>query len=438
MENLLLRREPFGGILAEQEGSKVRFLNHTGFEITYGIAKEWSDNDIIHHIKSKYDVSNSSLVENDIKKFRQMISKVKDWDTAESLWKDSLENKEITSIPTLSAPLDLSWEVTKRCNLNCHHCYNDSHAIGYEPSLEQIHSVVNELSSTKLRNIVVTGGEPLMREDLQTIIGWLRPLTFNLTLATNGTIINEQNISWLGEMIDLVNLSLDAGNKFAYEKFRGRKGTFDKCLRGLELLVQKKVPVVIQTTISRFNIDSLEELADLAIEKGATAWIVRLPVYSGRANQYKEDFLSRDELVKRASYLSEIRSRYQRKFAELQIGVNFIWSYEKPFNYVQQQDRAISCAAGTVSTLLTAEGTLVPCSLFSSTDFRSNVVWDNNFLKEWEIAQCMQTMRSLRLNQVDKCYHCEDYKVKCSSGCRAKAYLSGDLYSKDPDCGYLS
>ena len=320
MENLLLRREPFGGILAEREGTKVRFLNHTGFEITYGIANGWSDDGIIEHIKSKFDVSNISFIREDIKNFRQMISNIKDWDSAESLWKDSLENKESYSIPSLSAPLDLSWEVTKRCNLNCHHCYNESSTKNYEPSLEQIRSVVDELSTTKLRNIVVSGGEPLMRKDLQTIIGWLRPLTFNLTLATNGTLINEQNITWLGEMIDLANLSLDAGNKFAYEKFRGRKETFDKCLRGLELLVQKKVPVVIQTTISRFNIDALEELADLAINKGATAWIVRLPVYSGRANQYKGDFLTRDEIVKKAPYLSKIRLRYQTKFAELQMG----------------------------------------------------------------------------------------------------------------------
>lgn len=436
MENLLLRREPFGGILAEREGAKVKFLNHSGFEITYGIASGWPDNEIIDHIKAKFDVSNINLVSKDIKRFRQMLSNIKDWDSDESLWKGSSE--EALSIPALSTPLDLSWEVTKRCNLYCHHCYNESSTKNYEPSLEQIRSVVNELSSNRLRSIVISGGEPLMRQDLQTIIGWIRPLTLNLALATNGTLIEEQNVAWLGEMIDVVNLSLDAGNKFSYEKFRGRKGTFDKCLRGLELLVQKKIPVVIQTTISRFNIDSLEELAALVIEKGATAWIVRLPVYSGRANQNKDDFLSRDEIVKKAPYLSEIRLKYQKRFADLQIGVNFVWSYQEPYTYVKQKDRAISCAAGTVSSLLTAEGTLAPCSLFSSTNFKSNVVWNNNFLKEWEKAQCMQTMRSLRLNQINKCFHCNDYKVKCSTGCRAKAYLSGDLFSTDPDCGYLN
>ncbi|MBI3376990.1 MAG: radical SAM protein [Nitrospirae bacterium] len=438
MESLLLRREPFGGVLAEREGTKVKFLNHTGFEITYGIANGWSEDEIINHIKSKFDVSNMPLVKNDIKKFRRMVSNIKDWDSGESLWKDPSENKESSPIPALSAPLDLYWEVTKRCNLYCRHCYNESGSRDYEPSMEQMRSVVNELSSTKLRSIAISGGEPLMRKDLRTIIGWLRPLATNLVLATNGTLIDEQSVAWMGEMINEVNLSLDAGNKSAYEQFRGRRGTFDKCLRGLDLLVEQKVPVIIQTTISRFNIDSLKEIATLAIERGATAWIVRLPVFSGRAARNEGDFLSRNELIEKEPLLSEIRLQYQSKFADLQLGVNFMWSYQEPYTYVQIEDRAISCSAGTVGVLLTAEGTLAPCPLFSGTDFKSDAVWNGNFLKEWKTARCMQTMRSLRLNQIGQCFHCAHFKVKCSAGCRAKSYLSGDLYSTDPDCGYLN
>ncbi len=437
MESLLLRREPFGGVLAEREGTKVKFLNHTGFEITYGIAKGWSQDEIINHIKSKFDVSNMSLVKNDIKIFRRMVSKIENWDPSESFWKDPSENKESSPIPALSAPLDLYWEVTKRCNLYCRHCYNESGSRGSEPSLEQIYSVINELSKTKLRSIAISGGEPLMRKDLREIIQWVRPLATNLVLATNGTLIDKQNVTWLGEMINEVNLSLDAGNKSAYEQFRGRRGTFDKCLRGLDLLVENKIPVIIQTTISRFNIDSLEEIATLAIARGATAWIVRLPVFSGRATRNEGDFLSRHELVRKEPLLSEIRLRNLSKFEDLQLGVNFMWSYQKPYTHVQLEDRAISCSAGTVGVLLTAEGKLAPCPLFSGTDFKSDTVWNGNFLKEWKTARCIQTMRSLRLNQIGRCFHCAHFRVKCGAGCRAKAYLSGNLYSTDPDCGYM-
>ncbi len=438
MEPLLLRREPFGGIIAERDGTKVKFLNHTGFEISCGIAKGKSDRQIISDLRTKYVVKDTKVVISDIKGFRQMIKNFKDVDSGEVYWDGISGDSESNSIPALSAPLDLYWEVTKRCNLFCHHCYNESSKRNEEPSLEQIQSVVKELSTTKLRNLVVTGGEPLIRKDLRTIIEWLKPLTLNLVLATNGTLINENNVEWLSEMINEVNLSIDAGNKSAYEEFRGKKGTFEKCIRGFELLVKKNIPVIIQTTISRFNIDSLEEIAVLAIEKGAAAWIVRLPVYSGRAVENRKDFLKRNELVKAEPMLSKIREKYLKKFIDLQIGVNFMWSYQEPYTYTRHEEKAISCSAGTVGSLLTAQGTLVPCPLFSGTDFMSNVVWNNNFISEWKTAQCMYAMRSIHLSQLSQCFHCSHYKIKCSGGCRAKSYLNGNLYSTDPDCKYAN
>jgi len=437
VEALLLRREPFGGVLAERDGTKVSFLNHSGFEIAYALARGWSEDEIIGHIRAKFDVPDLDLVKDDIKKFRQMLSNVKEWDTGEGIWEDLSENNGPRSIPALSAPLDLYWEITSRCNLLCRHCYNESGVRNVEPSLEQVRSVVNELSTMKLRSIGISGGEPLIRQDLRTIVEWLRPLTLSLVLATNGTLIDEESVVWLGEMIDEVNLSLDAGNREAYEEFRGRRGSFDKCLRGLDLLVKREVPVIIQTTISRFNVDALDEIADLVIGRGAAAWVVRLPVFSGRAVRNAGDFLSRKELVAREPVLSEIRRKYQSKLTDLQIGVNFMWSYQEPYTYVQREDRVVSCAAGTVGVLLTADGRLAPCPLFSGTDFRSAVVWDNSFLKEWKTSRCLQAMRSLRLHQFRQCFHCAQFKVKCSGGCRAKSYLSGDLYATDPDCGYV-
>jgi radical SAM protein with 4Fe4S-binding SPASM domain len=365
-----------------------------------------------------------------------MIKNFKDMNSDESLWDGISGDTNSNSIPAVSAPLDLYWEITKRCNLCCLHCYNKSGTANAEPGLEQIQSVVKELSSTKLRNLVVTGGEPLMRKDLRTIVEWLKPLTLNFVLATNGTLINESNARWMNGMINEVNLSLDAGNKSAYEKFRGRKGIFEKCIKGFKLLARYDIPVIIQTTISRYNINSLEEIALLAIENGAAAWIVRLPVYSGRAVENRKDFLGRDELVKAEPMLLEIREKYLNKFIDLQIGVNFMWSYKEPYTYTQNEEKAVSCSAGTVGALLTAQGTLVPCPLFSGTNFSSGVVWKNNFIKEWQTAQCMNAMRSIHLSQLSSCFHCSHYKIKCSGGCRAKSYLNGNLYSIDPDCAY--
>ena len=247
----------------------------------------------------------------------------------------------------------------------------------------------------------------------------------------------DENSSWFPGLIDGANLSLDAGNKQEYERFRGKSGSFDRCLRGLQLLVEKKIPVAIQTTISRFNIDRLDELAELIIKEGATSWIVRLPIASGRAIENEDDFLTREEIVQKEPILNEIRERYESEFEALKIGLNFAWTYRKPYVRMEREDGFISCAAATVSAALLADGRLAPCALFSGTNFKSDVVWNDGFLNQWKNAKCMTDMRSIQLSRISRCHHCADNGKICTTGCRAKSYLNGDLYTPDPDCGYL-
>jgi Fe-coproporphyrin III synthase len=433
----LLRREPFGGILAEKYGEKVKFLNPAGYEITLRIAKGLSDNKILEEIASIFEVTDIELVKNDIHRCRAMTQNSEGWDS----FTDDLENlgtdDKLFPIPTLSAPLDLHWEVTNRCNLFCMHCYNRCSTQACEPDLDQIRSVVSELQSTKLRNIVISGGEPLMRRDIKTIFEQVRPLTSVTTLSTNGTLITDTNSRWFPDLVDVANLSLDVGSKEGYEQFRGKKGSFDKCLQGLRILLKREIPVAIQTTISRFNIDRLEELANLILAEGATSWIVRLPVASGRAVDNRDYFLSWEELVRKEPYIMDIRERYLPEFGTLNIGVNFAWTYKDLYRSAENEDKTISCAAGTVLALLKADGRMAPCPLFADTNFNSDAVWNNSFLEQWRSAACMQAMRSIKLSQIPLCYHCADYGNICSTGCRAKSCLNGNLFSPDPDCGFL-
>ena len=436
MQSLLLRREPFGGVLAQRDGEKVKFLNYTGYEITRGIAQGLDDDEIVNDILSKFEVSEIELVRKDISNFRSMISNVDRWPTSRhSLEED--KDRTSFSVPTLSAPLDLHWEITKRCNLYCRHCFNRSSMKMIEPCLEQIRSVINELEAIRLRSIVISGGEPLMRKDLKTILEWVRPMTSIINLSTNATLITDDNSSWFPDLVDCANVSLDAGNKLAYEMFRGRKGSFDRCIRGLRSLIKMDIPVAIQTTISRFNIDYLDELANLIIGEGVTTWIVRLPISSGRAIDNRSDFLSRKEIVEKEQMLSEFRKQYESEFERLSIGVNLMWSYRAPYSRMQNRDRIISCAAGTVLVALLADGKLAPCPLFADTNFKSDVVWNKGFLDQWKSASCLNAMRSLRLRDIQQCFHCAEVEKTCGTGCRAKSYLSGNLLNPDPDCGYL-
>jgi MoaA/NifB/PqqE/SkfB family radical SAM enzyme len=441
---LVLRREPFGGIITKLDGDdqKMVFLNHTGFQITRHIAKGLNDNEILEEIKSLYEVSDIEVVKNDIQTHRSMISNIEsdndDLDSNIDDFDNSDINGENFSLPALSAPLDLYWEITSRCNLFCRHCYNRSSAVGYEPDLKQILSVIDELKSTKLRGIAISGGEPLMRKDIKTILEHVRPLALDINLSTNGTLITDKNSAWFPDLISGANLSLDIGNKEGYEQFRGKKGSFDKCIRGLRLLIKRDIPVVIQTVISRFNVDRLDELANLLIAEGATSWVVRIPFASGRAIENKYDFLNREEIMKKESIFSDILNRYRSKFEMLAIGVNFGWTYREPYRCTQREDQIMSCAAGTVLASLSADGRMAPCPVFADTNFKSDIVWNNNFLDQWVNAKCMKAMRSIKISHIPLCFQCADYGKIChTAGCRAKSCLNGNLYTPDPDCGYF-
>ncbi len=437
-QSLLLRREPFGGILVQQYGDNVMFLNHTGFEIARCIAKGFEDSKILKYIISLFAVADIDVVNSDIQRVQKIISDADNW-SKDNYYPGIPQNTdEVSAIPTLSAPLDLHWEVTSRCNLYCRHCYNRSSlAAACEPSQDQIRSVINEFGSIKMRNIAISGGEPLMRKDIKTIIELVRPLASIITLCTNGTLIDDENSSWFPGLIDGVNLSLDAGNKQEYERFRGKKGSFDRCIQCLRLLVKREIPVAIQTTISRFNIDQLDDLAKLIIKEGATSWIVRLPIASGRAVENEDDFLSHEEILQKEHILNEVREQYESELAPLKIGLNFAWSYREPYVRTQRKDEFVSCAAATVLAALLADGRMAPCALFADTDFKSDVVWNDGFLNQWKNAKCLKDMRSIRLSRIPQCFHCADYGKICSTGCRAKSYLNGDLYT-DSDCEYQS
>ena len=436
MKTFMLRREPFGGVLATLDGETVVFLNESGFHITSGIADGLNDDQIIQTIQATFQTNDTRIVRSDVQRFRAMISNESQHYGSGCGVGVPITTTASSIIPTLSAPLELHWEVTGRCNLNCRHCYNRSGLFQSEPDLTQLRTVVSELQFTRLRGIIISGGEPLMRNDLQSIIELVRSLTLDLVLSTNGTLVTENNIQWIAELCDCVNVSLDGPDSRTYDEFRGQSGAFDKCLKGLRLLVKKGPPVVIQTTISRTNIDCLDEIGHLIMNEGAKVWIVRLPVYSGRAKDNESHFMKREEIVQKEPYLAEIRSKYQAKLEKITIGNSLMWTYEEPYASCVQGEGMITCAAGTILAALKPDGCLVPCALFGDTDFKSRPVWGGAFLEEWNNAECFQLMRRITSTQIPLCHSCS-HLLRCTAGCRAKAYISGSLYSPDPDCGYV-
>src|SRR6516162_444915 len=440
MNEYFLRREPFGGVLYYVQEGMLRFINHTAYEICSGLASQWSDEKILAHVQSQFEVDDPALVLSDIHNFREILSYPSKWPKGHTI----AINSAATSIPTLSAPLEIHWEITGKCNLKCLHCYNDSIAASPQPTMDQIRSVVNELTDAKVkvRGIIVSGGEPLMHKHLKEILPLLRPLTAELVLATNGTLINESNIDWILSAIDVVNLSVESISAEQFAKFRGHPQVLNKVVKALRLFQSRNTPVIAQTTVSRYNIEALDELALLLKSEGATSWIVRMPLRIGRANDNEEAFLTWQEARANEPLFERLRTVYSPHFDVLHVGNRFNWSYTEPFIADERRKTdVLSCAAGTMLATIRADGTMVPCAIFGNTtnpQMHSQPVWNGRFLSEWRDAVCFNTMRGIKLERIEPCASCSKIAEVCGGGCRALAFHSfGSVYEPDPGCNYV-
>jgi radical SAM protein with 4Fe4S-binding SPASM domain len=309
--------------------------------------------------------------------------------------------------------------------------------------LEQIRSVVDELKAAKIktRGIIVSGGEPLMHRRLREILELIRPLAAEVVLATNGTLVSESNIGWIAAMVDAVNLSVDSSSTADFAKFRGNPQVLEKVLNALRLFDKHGTPVIAQTTVSRYNIDALDDLALLLKSEGAASWIIRMPLAMGRARAHEQDFLTWQEAEAKEPLFQRIKDTYTSKFNALHIGNRFMWSYKEPFVSDDQKTGLASCAAGTMLATIRSDGTMVPCAIFGDTtnpEVHSRPVWNGRFLSEWRNAQCFKTMREINLARITPCSNCSKLPDVCDAGCRALAFNTfGSVYDADPGCNYV-
>jgi radical SAM protein with 4Fe4S-binding SPASM domain len=431
MTDIYLRKEEFGGVLFAETSGRVRYFSEYDYNLTEKIARGLTNNEIVCRLKEEgKKINNPSAIVEDLDRIRKELKRHAKWGGYGKSNKD--ESPELR-IPTLSAPLDLHWEVTGKCQLKCKHCYNESGEKQAHPPLSKIVSVISELEKYKLRSVVLSGGEPLLRRDILEIIKAIRPITNELVLATNAAISNEHIIGEISQLIDAVNISVDSAEASVFDGFRGVDGTFEQTLKGLRSFVKHGVTVVAQTVIFKENVEKLDLLANLLLNEGVRYWSVRMPVRSGYCNDNTEEFMDIEQSIKYEDEFQALKKKYSKSFDRIDIGNSFTWSHCTKFKYQVNHDQIVSCAAGTIKATLRSDGRLVPCPLFSGTNFASNPVWEGNFINEWRESDCMNKMRNIRLRNISPCNTC-GHIDDCSLGCRAKAYLSGDLEGCDPDC----
>lgn len=159
---------------------------------------------------------------------------------------------------------------TRKCNLQCIHCYSDSGPFSTdEIPLDALLDALQDAAALGYQIVSVSGGEPLLYKGLLPVLEASRRLSMQTQLVTNGILLNEKTINKLNGYVDLLAISLD-GPEADHDRMRGQVGAFKSMMIGVSSLRDADIPFGFLFTLTQNNVHQLEWAADFALENGAS------------------------------------------------------------------------------------------------------------------------------------------------------------------------
>lgn len=179
------------------------------------------------------------------------------------------------------------WNLIRRCNLTCKHCYTTSADIDFpgELSTSEIYAVMENLKAFKVPVLILSGGEPLLHPDIFAISRRAKGMGFYVALSSNGTLINEQNITEITDIgYQYIGVSLDGIGK-THDEFRQKQGSFDASMRGIELCLAQGIKVGIRYTMTQNNAGDFPAMLQLMDDYNIDKFYLSHLNYGGRGNR---------------------------------------------------------------------------------------------------------------------------------------------------------
>jgi len=340
----------------------------------------------------------------------------------------------------------IAWEITRRCNLKCVHCRSSStlEVEGHPDfSFEEAVRVLDDIASYAQPVVVLSGGEPLLREDVFDIAAHGTKKGLRMCLATNGTLVTQEVCGRIKEAgIKMVSLSLDGSSAAVHDDFRSQPGAFDSTVNAAKLFKENGISFLINSSFTKRNQDDIPKIYKLAKSLGATAWYMFMIVPTGRG----EDILS--ELISPEDYEELLKWHYEMEKNEDDLLVRPTCApsyYRVVLEQAKEQGEKFErrslqfstggskgCLAGQLICLIDVDGNVLPCSYFPKA---AGNIREQSFKNIWENSSLFQEMRDFK-GYKGRCGKCE--YVSVCGGCRARAYaVTGDYLDEEPFCGHV-
>ena len=307
--------------------------------------------------------------------------------------------------------------ITQRCNLSCSFCYSldEIRNESDDPSLEQLVHAMQLLASLGTKQLVISGGEPFLREDLPQLADEARRTGIaSLVVLTNGLLCTSMRVKPLVGLVDCIAVAFDGYAPHSTSYLRGEQ-RFSKLATAVDTIRDCGIPPHILPTIHGCNLDDINRYQELASSLGAT---VSYSLLTAPTICLGDLALTSTQLVDLGK-----RSAHER------VGMGDDSVVDGGMNLSVRR----SCGAGARTLSIAADGSIYPCHMFH----RPELAIGNGFedtADDIMTAMMAHACASLSVECIDGCRECM-YRYLCGGGCRARAYMdTGRLTGADPYC----
>lgn len=331
------------------------------------------------------------------------------------------------SRPAIAAPLWLLAELTYRCPLHCPFCYNPVDYTKHRAELttEEWFDVMRQARQLGAAQLGFSGGEPLLRDDLEELVGEGRRLGFYTNLITSGIGLTEARLGRMKELgLDHIQLSFQDSTR-EMNDFLSSTKTFDLKLRVARLIKQHGYPMVLNAVLHRFNLDHVGRIIEMALEMGVEYLELANTQYYGWGLVNRAQLMpTREQLAQAEATVNDYRARIGKRMRIL---------FVVP-DYFEERPKACMNGWGSVFLGIAPDGTALPCHAARSLP---GIAFPN--VREFSVKDIWYASGAFNRYRGDAwmkspCSDCAE-KDKDFGGCRCQAYaLTGDADNADPVC----
>lgn len=409
-ESVIWKKRENGSMLYDTKNENSMSLNDTGtlaFLAKY--VNHFAPEDIAFNLYSKFPEQKYEDILNDV------VSVLNYIDSSDFVTQDSDRRGYINLLEPEQQLDNIILEVTRSCNLECTHCIESGSSKITELSTKEMFDLLEELHMLKVYRIVLTGGEPLVRNDLIEIVKKCTEKKIRTIIFTNGTLISEDFLSQVKDLNVLIRFSIDGADADTHDKIRG-KGNFEKTITAMKLCRQFGLDIGTATTVTSLNFDQYFKILELSKGLGSKEIELSEVLPKGNASLNKDLLLNQDQLEQLRVYNLMVSNKEE----SFRRGMGFDRMNQFPIKLNHQ--RKYSCNAGISTCFISADGSVYPCTLFKEyPEFKCGNITEKSFLDIWNNSSVLKEIRGLEITQIKTCVDCECFKT-CPGGCRARAY----------------